>query len=71
MTVVKTTPKANKIVGKTAPEFNGITVPTLRAWAAYWASDKCKDNPAITAERTPAVHLALITKELEMRGKSL
>ena len=62
------THKANKIVGKTSPEFTGVTVPTLRTWLKYWSSDKAKGNKAITADRPIATHIALIQAELDARG---
>ena len=60
----------SKIVGKTSPEFSGVTVPTLRAWDRYWSNpNRHKDDPAITEARPVATHLELIRAELKARGK--
>jgi transposase-like protein len=60
--------KVSSIKGATAPEFDGVSLPTLRAWLKYWSDEKrSAKDPAITEERPRATHISLIEKEIAAR----
>lgn len=58
-----------------ASEFDGVSLPTLRAWKRFWLDeDRVKASEeaqkAITEERPREEHLRLITEEIDAREEA-
>jgi hypothetical protein len=70
VTSVETTEEAPKIKGLTDARFDGVSLPTLRAWKRYWTNPKRvkADDPELKGDLdTPAKHTAVIDAEITAR----
>ena len=64
------------IKGKTTPEFDGVTLPTLRYWLKFWRDDRrsagraeemMREDPGRYAGRTREDHIRMIEAEITAR----
>jgi hypothetical protein len=63
-----------RIKGLTDSEFDGVSLPTLRAWKKFWSDEArgtddalAETNEKLGVERTKEQHLEMITAEIDAR----
>ena len=70
-------PSTSRLRGITDAEFDGVTLPTLRAWLKFWkdegkssrrAEEMARDEPGKFGGRTRADHIRMIEAEIEARS---
>lgn len=60
----------SKIKGISNDEFDGVSLPTLRAWKRYWENeDRSKDDPFL-ATRDRTRNLRMIAVEIGRREEA-
>jgi hypothetical protein len=69
-------PQGWTIRGSTTSEFDGVTLPTLRAWLRFWederrsagrAEEMARENPDLYTGRTRLDHIRMIKNEIAAR----
>lgn len=69
-------PRGYTIRGETGPEFDRVTLPSLRAWLKFWkdenrsagrAEEMARENPQRYAGRTREDHISMIEAEIVAR----
>lgn len=69
-------PATGRLAGRTDPEFDGVTLPTLRTWLKFWkdegqssgrAEEMARNEPGKYGGRTRADHIRMIEAEIAAR----